>query len=89
VLDKLLADGTLLGYGLLIPIVHVTGAPTHTLWYWTNTMADIDKVQAALRGAREKRSKEQNTAFQARLAGIFEPNSHTDTLMEVMMSAVK
>jgi len=50
VFDKLLADGTLLGYGLLIPIVHVAGTPTHTLWYWINTMADIDKVQAALRG---------------------------------------
>jgi hypothetical protein len=52
-------------------------------------MADIDKVQAALRGAREKRPKEQNAAFEARFAESFEPNTHTDTLMEVMMSAVK
>jgi hypothetical protein len=27
----LFADGTLLGYGLLIPVVHVAGAPTHTM----------------------------------------------------------
>jgi len=89
VLDKLLADGTILGYGLLVPVVHVAGAPTHSTWYLVNTLADVDKVQAALRGAREKRSKEQNAAVEARAQEIFESGTHSDDLLQVTMLAAR
>jgi UDP:flavonoid glycosyltransferase YjiC (YdhE family) len=44
VLDKLLSDGTILGYGLLVPVVHVAGAPTHATRNLVKTPADVDKV---------------------------------------------
>jgi hypothetical protein len=89
VLDQLVADGTVLGYGLLIPNVHAAGASSHTAWYLVNTLADIDNVQAALRGARQKRSAEQNAALDAREQELFEPGTHSDDLIQVTMSAAR
>ena len=84
-----LPDGAIGGYGLVIPTVHVAGAPTHIAWYWVDTLSGVDKVQAALRGAREKRSGEQNATLDARAGEIFEPGAHFDDLLEVTMSGVK
>lgn len=89
VFDKLVADGVIGGYGILVPIVHVAGAPTHLSWYWVDTLGGIDKVQAALRAAHAKRSAEQQASLEARAAGIFEPGTHSDDLLEVPLSAVK
>jgi hypothetical protein len=89
VMDKLVADGVIGAYGLVIPTVHVAGASTHIAWYWVDGLAGIDKVQAALRGAREKRSSEQNAELDARAEGIFEPGTHFDDLVQVAMSGVK
>ncbi len=89
VMDKLVADGVVGAYGLVIPTVHVAGASTHVAWYWVDNLASIDKVQAALRGAREKRSAEQNAELDARADGIFEPGTHSDDLVQVAMSGAK
>ena len=89
VLNQLIADGTILGYGLLIPNVHAVGASSHTAWYLVNTLADVDTVQAALRGARQKRSAEQNAALIAREQELFEPGTHSDDLIQVTMSAAR
>jgi hypothetical protein len=89
VMDKLVADAVIGSYGLVIPTVHLAGAPTHIAWYWVDSLASIDKVQAALRGAREKRSSEQNAELDARADGIFEPGTHFDDLVQVAMSGVK
>ena len=88
VFDKLLADGVIGGYGMLVPLVHVAGAPTHLSWYWVDTLGGIDKVQAALRAAHAKRAPEQQAALDARAEGIFEPGTHFDDLLEVPMSGV-
>ena len=89
VMDKLVADAVIGGFGLVIPTVHMAGAPTHIAWYWVDSLASIDKVQATLRGAREKRSSEQNAELDGRADGIFEPGTHFDDLVQVAMSGVK
>jgi hypothetical protein len=89
VMDKLVADGVIGAYGLVIPTVHVAGASTHIAWYWVDSLASIDNVQAALRGAREKRSSEQNAELDAHAEGIFEPGTHFDDLVQVAMSGSK
>lgn len=89
VMDNLVAEAVIGGYGLVVPTVHVAGAPTHIAWYWVDSLASIDKVQAALRGARERRSSEQNAELDARADGIFEPGTHFDDLVQVAMSGVK
>jgi hypothetical protein len=86
VMDTLVADGVVGGYGVLVPTVHVAGASTHTIWYWVDTLGGVDKVQAVLRAAREKRSKEQNAALDARSEAIFQPATHSDDLVQVTMS---
>jgi hypothetical protein len=89
VMDNLVAEAVIGGYGLVVPTVHVAGAPTHIAWYWVDSLASIDKVQAVLRGAREKRSSEQNAELDARADGIFKPGTHFDDLVQVAMSGVK
>lgn len=89
VMDRLVADAVIGGCGLVIPTVHVAGAPTHIAWYWVDSLASIDNVQAALRGAREKRSSEQNAELDAHAEGIFEPGTHFDDLVQVAMSGSK
>jgi hypothetical protein len=39
--------------------------------------------------AREKRSREQNAALEARAQEIFEPVTHSDDLLQVMMSGAR
>jgi hypothetical protein len=87
VMDKLLADGVIAGYGLMVPVTHVAGGATHTVWYWVDSVGAFDKVQAALRTARESHSKEQTAALDARAEEIFQPNTHFDDVLEVSASA--
>ncbi len=88
VMDKLVADGTVGAYGLLTPAVHMAGGATHLTWYWVDTLAGVDKVQAALHAAAAARSAEQEAALDARAAGLFESGTHFDDLLEVAMSGM-
>ena len=90
VFSKALSDGPLLGYGLQVPVVHTDMTPVddQTVWYEVATLGDLDKVQGALRAAREKRSKEQGAAIGALFDQIFAPGHHDD-IIEVEMSGSK
>jgi len=90
VFAKLLADGTLRSYGLQVPVVHteITPVDAQTIWYEVADLADLDKVQGALRAARESRSKEQNAATEALFEQVFMPGHHDD-ILEIEMSGSK
>jgi len=63
VLDKLVADGVVLAYGLSIEEVKTTGDFTHYVWYAVNSMGDMDKVRNAYSADRDRRSKEERDAI--------------------------
>jgi len=44
ILDKLMADGTIIGYGLYTTFVHDESGITHGSWFETTSLAAVDKV---------------------------------------------
>ena len=63
VFDKLLADGTVLAYGLAIEEVRTEGEFTHFVWYDVKDLASFDKVRAAFNADRDRRSQEEQDAL--------------------------
>lgn len=51
VLERLLKDGTLVGYGFFESLVHSPGEPTHGTWWESSTLAGITKTLDELRKA--------------------------------------
>jgi len=72
VLDKLVADGTVLVYGLGVEEVRTDGDFTHYGWYDTKDLADMDKVRAAFIADREHRSQEEQDAITALFASLLD-----------------
>src|ERR1700757_801949 len=65
VLDKLLADGVIVAYGLAIEEVRTDGDFTHFSWYDMKDLAQMDKTRAAFLADREHRSQEEQDAISA------------------------
>ncbi len=63
VLDKLLADGTVVAYGLAVEEVRTEGSFTHFTWYNTKDLAAMDKIRAAFIADRGHRSQEEQDAI--------------------------
>jgi len=63
VLDKLIADGVILGYGLDVEEVRTSGEFTHFTWIDTADLAAMDKFRAAFTADRERRTQEEQDAI--------------------------
>lgn len=63
VFDKLLADGTILAYGLAVEEIRTEGDFTHFVWYDVKDLASFDKVRAAFTADRDRRSQEEQDAL--------------------------
>jgi hypothetical protein len=59
ILDKLLADGVILAYGLAVEEMRTDGDFTHFTWYAMKDLASMDKVRAAFVADRDHRSQEE------------------------------
>lgn len=75
VLDKLVADGTLLAYGLAAEEVRTDGEFTHYVWYAAKDLAGFDKVRAAYTADRDKRSQEEQDAINAEFLKNVDPDA--------------
>jgi hypothetical protein len=72
ILEKLLADGVILAYGLAVEEVRTDGDFTHFTWYDVKDLGQMDKVRATFFADREHRSQEE----QDTISEVF--NSLTD-----------
>jgi hypothetical protein len=63
VFDKLIADGTILAYGLAVEEVKTDGDWTHLTWISVKDMAAFDKVRAAFIADRGRRSAEERESI--------------------------
>jgi hypothetical protein len=67
VLNKLLAAGAILAYGLSVEEVRTSGEFTHFTWFAVKSLGDLEKVRDAFIADRDARSPEErkaiNTAF--------------------------
>jgi hypothetical protein len=75
VLEKLLADGTILAFGLSIEEVKTTGDFTHYTWYAVKSMDAFDKIRSAFNADRDRRSKEERDAISAAFLAATDPDA--------------
>ena len=75
VLDKLIADGVILGYGLEVEEVKTSGDFTHFVWIDTKDMAAMDKFRAAFIADRDHRSQEEQDTIANLFASLLEADA--------------
>jgi hypothetical protein len=75
VLDKLLADGTILAYGLAVEELKTTGDITHFTWYAMKDLAGMDKVRSAFIADRDRRSAEERDAITHAFTSVTDPDA--------------
>ena len=75
ILEKLLADGVIVAYGLAVEEVRTSGEFTHFTWYDTKDLAAMDKVRAAVLADREHRSQEEQDAINDLFTKLTDPDA--------------
>jgi hypothetical protein len=75
VLDKLLADGVILAYGLAIEEVRTTGEFTHFIWYDVKDLSQMDKIRAAFIADRDHRSQEEQDTITTLFTSLTDPDA--------------
>jgi len=75
VLDKLVADGVLLAYGLAVEEVRTDGDFTHFTWVAVKDLGSLEKIRSAFNADREKRSQEEQDAITAEFLKTIEPDA--------------
>lgn len=75
VLDKLVADGTVLAFGLAIEALKTTGNFTHFTWVVTRDLASRDKVRAAQLANQNSRSEETRAAITSQFVETLDPDA--------------
>jgi hypothetical protein len=83
VYDGLMADGSIIGYGLAVPAIHRDGGADRMNWYSSANLAARDAVSAAFDAAGDERSEEENKALGERWMSTFE-DGHTDQILLVI-----
>jgi hypothetical protein len=73
VMDKLMADGTIIGYGFFKQIIHQEDAPTHGAWWSATSIANLMKALNVL-------TSQTGPAFDTQ-AKIFAQSKHFDLLL--------
>lgn len=72
VLEKLVADGVILAWGLAVEDVKTAGEFTHFSWVVAPDMAAFDKLRAAFNADRDRRSQEERDAVNASFVALLD-----------------
>ena len=75
VLDKLVADGVILAYGLAVEELKTDGDWTHFTWYGVKSMDAFDKVRDAFGADRNRRSQEERDTIAAAFTNATDPDA--------------
>jgi len=75
VLDKLVADGTLVAYGLAVEEVKTTGDFTHYVWFAVNNLDGFEKLRNAFVADRDRRSAEEREAITEAFTHAIDPDA--------------
>ena len=88
-LDKLLADGVILGYMLATEAVHSAAPGKYWLSVTTPSLASEDKIEAAFRADEAKRSELERAALQKEFEELTEAGSHRDFISRAEVFVTK
>lgn len=80
VLDSLVADGTLYGYGVDVEDFHTEDPNWRAVWLLTTSLGAFDKIDAAFEKAREEMSEEAREAIGNTYRKLTDPSEHRDSL---------
>ena len=80
VFDKMIGDGTIMAYALVVEEVRTDGDFTHYTWIATKDLATQDKARAQFLADREKRSPEEQEAIAHLFAELTEPDANRTEL---------
>ena len=75
ILDKLMADGVILVYGLAVEDLRTDGEFTHFVWYDMKDLASMDKIRAAFMSDREHRTEEEREAITNLFTKLTDPDA--------------
>jgi hypothetical protein len=89
VYDKLVADGTIINYGLATPAVHRGQGWSFMTWSMLENLAALDAVDAAFDAAGAARSAEERKAMQERMAANSDWSGHSDQVLVVAHHKVR
>lgn len=81
ILDALVADNTILGYGLLSEAFTSMGGGWRWLWVRTTNMAAADRISAAFRADRARRSESERQSIGRQFRELIVAGSAHDDLM--------
>ncbi len=85
VLEKLVADGVVMAWGLSVEEVRTEGSFTHYTWVGVAEMGDWDKVRAAFVADRERRSQEEQSAISEAFNDLTDADASRQLAMRSIM----
>lgn len=85
VLDKLVADGAVLAWGLSTEEVKTTSAFTHVLWISMPDLASNDKIRAAVVADRDKRSDDEQDAIASTFADLTDADAGRGQIAQTLI----
>jgi hypothetical protein len=85
VFDKMIADGTIAAYALVVEDVRTDGDFTHYTWIATKDMATQDKARAEFLADRNKRSPEEQEAIARLFAELTDPDANRTQLTRAVI----
>ena len=80
VLDNLVAEGTVYGYGIDVEWVHTESPGWRAIWVVTTSLGAWDKIGAAFRAAGQGRSEEERSAIGQMFRKTTKGGEHRDSL---------
>ena len=88
VYDKLIADGSIWGYGLGVEEVKTSGEFTHFVWVAAKDLAVFDKVRNAMTADRQRRAPEERDTINALLTSLTDPDAARSAIVRAIMFRV-
>jgi hypothetical protein len=85
IVDKLVADGVVEAWGIMIEDVKTTDNFTHVIWVVTPDMAAMDKVRAAVNADREKRSQEERDAITEAFGEVIDASASRSQIAQIVV----
>jgi hypothetical protein len=89
VLEQIYKDGALTAYGVDAELAHTGDPALRFFWQMLPDADALDKVQAALAAAREKRTPEERRAISQAFAELTDGSAHRDSQSSVIAYSVK
>jgi len=85
IIDKLLADGVILAYGLAIEEVRTDGDFTHFSWFSMKDLSSMDKFRSAFLADREHRSQEEQQSITDLFTSLTDPDASRSEVVRALI----